>query len=50
VSSDAWATTVVFLPDGTAREDVKITFQVRGARPTALHLRGLTGNVSVQTH
>ena len=43
-----WSTAVVFLPDGTAKEDVHILFQVRGARPTTVHLRGLTGTVSVQ--
>jgi type II secretory pathway pseudopilin PulG len=47
-ATGTWNTGVVFLPDGSAKDDVKITFQVRGARPTALQLRGLTGNVSVQ--
>jgi Tfp pilus assembly protein FimT len=47
--SGNWSTGTVFLPNGTARDDVKITFQVRGVRPTAIQLRGLTGNVSVQT-
>ena len=48
-ASGNWSTGAVFLPNGTARDDVKITFQVRGVRPTAIQLRGLTGNVSVQT-
>ena len=43
-----WNTAVVFLPDGTAKEDVHILFQVRGTRPMMVHLRGLTGTVSVQ--
>ena len=43
-----WSTTVVFLPDGTAKEDVHILFQVQGTRPAKVHLRGLTGTVSVQ--
>jgi len=47
-ASGSWTTGVVFQPDGTAKDDVKITFRVRGARPTTLQLRGLTGNVSVQ--
>jgi len=47
-SSIEWNTAVVFLPDGTAKEDVHILFQVRGARPTRVHLRGLTGTVSVE--
>jgi type II secretory pathway pseudopilin PulG len=44
-----WSPAIIFLPDGTAREDVKVLFQVRGCKPTSLQLRGLTGNVSVQT-
>jgi prepilin-type N-terminal cleavage/methylation domain-containing protein len=47
-SSIGWSTTVVFLPDGTAREDVRILFQVQGVQPTLVHLRGLTGSVTVQ--
>jgi len=48
VTGGNWAQAVVFLPDGTAREDVKMVFQVRGCKPTSLQLRGLTGNVTVQ--
>jgi hypothetical protein len=48
-ASGEWSTGVTFLPDGTAKEDVKITFQIRGARPTSLQIRGITGNVTVQT-
>jgi prepilin-type N-terminal cleavage/methylation domain-containing protein len=48
-ASGNWTTGAVFLPNGTARDDVKITFQVRGVRPKTLQLRGLTGTVSVQT-
>jgi hypothetical protein len=48
-ASGQWTTGAVFLPNGTARDDVKITFQVRGVRPATLQLRGLTGTVSVQT-
>jgi Tfp pilus assembly protein FimT len=45
--SGSWTKVVTFLADGTAREDVRILFQARGARPTQLQLRGLTGSVSV---
>jgi len=48
-ASGNWTTAVVFRPDGTAREDVKILFQVSGARATMVHLRGLTGTATVQT-
>jgi prepilin-type N-terminal cleavage/methylation domain-containing protein len=47
-SLDAYTTAAVFLPDGTARDDVKIVFQVRGAQPTAIQLRGMTGSVTVK--
>jgi len=47
-SPDAYTTAAVFLPDGTAREDVEICFQVRGARPATLQLRGLTGATTVR--
>jgi len=49
VQGGNWTTTVVFNPDGTAHEDVRIVFSVRGSKPTALQLRGLTGDVSVET-
>jgi type II secretory pathway pseudopilin PulG len=41
--SGNWDTVCVFLFDGTAKQDVKVVFQVRGARPVMLQLRGLTG-------
>jgi len=47
--SGDWTPAAVFLPDGSAREDVTITFQVHGVRPVALYLRGLTGVSSTQT-
>jgi hypothetical protein len=48
VKGGNWNTTVVFLPDGTARDNVKIVFQIRGCRPITLRLRGLTGDVSTE--
>ncbi|MFO0846416.1 MAG: hypothetical protein U0797_29285 [Gemmataceae bacterium] len=48
VAPDAWTTGAVFLPTGTAREDVRILFQVKGARPVEVRLRGLTGTVTAQ--
>jgi hypothetical protein len=48
LSPDSYSTTAVFLPDGSAREDVEICFQVRGARPATLQLRGLTGATTVR--
>jgi Tfp pilus assembly protein FimT len=39
---------LVFLPDGTARDDAEVVFQVQGARTTALHLRALTGAITVR--
>jgi len=49
VHGDNWSTTVVFMPDGSAREDVRIVFSLRGVRPTALQLRGMTGDMAVET-
>jgi type II secretory pathway pseudopilin PulG len=49
VQAADWSSAVIFLADGTAREDVKIVFQIRGARTTSLQLRGLTGHVSAQS-
>jgi Tfp pilus assembly protein FimT len=37
---------VVFLPDGTAHEDVEIGFRSGGSRTLVLRLRGLTGAVT----
>ncbi len=48
-SSGNWTTTAIFLPDGTAKQDVRILMQIKGARARQLHLRGLTGTVLVQT-
>ena len=39
---------VVFLPDGTASEDIAITLRVPGAMPALVKLRALTGVVTVQ--
>jgi hypothetical protein len=47
--SGEWTPVVVFLPDGTASEDSCVNFQVKGTRSIALHLRGLTGNVTART-
>jgi len=49
VAAANWSPAAVFLPDGTAREDVKVVFYARGCKPTNLQVRSLTGNVSVQT-
>jgi hypothetical protein len=38
------------MPDGTARDDVEIFFQVKGARPTSIYLRALTGTVKTIEH
>lgn len=47
-SDDGLTTVAVFLPDGTARDDAEIRFQVKGAMPKSVKLRGMTGGVSVQ--
>jgi Tfp pilus assembly protein FimT len=47
-SGGDYAVPIVFLPDGTAREDAEVQFQVRGAKTTTLCLRALTGAVTVK--
>jgi len=37
---------VVFLPDGSAREDAEIRLTTPGARGVTLHLRGLTATIT----
>lgn len=44
-----WQTVATFLPDGSAQDDVEITFTTTGARPVALKLRALTGAVTHRT-
>jgi Tfp pilus assembly protein FimT len=47
-SGDGLMTVAVFLPDGTARDDAEVKFQVKGATSKSLRLRGMTGGVTVQ--
>jgi prepilin-type N-terminal cleavage/methylation domain-containing protein len=46
--SGQWSTVAVFMPDGTARQNVRIVFQASGGRPMVLRLRGLTGLVTAR--
>jgi prepilin-type N-terminal cleavage/methylation domain-containing protein len=48
-SAGSYSNPIVFLPDGTARENAEILFEVRGARSMKLTLRALTGVASIQT-
>jgi prepilin-type N-terminal cleavage/methylation domain-containing protein len=48
VSPGQWVTTAVFLPDGTAQDDVDITLELAGVRPMVVRLRALTGVVTVE--
>lgn len=41
--SQSWRKLATFLPDGTAREDVEVTFATAGSRPVSLRLRAATG-------
>jgi Tfp pilus assembly protein FimT len=40
-----WQTVAVFLPDGTARDDGEVTIRTRGAAPTTVRVRSVTGMV-----
>lgn len=44
----SYTTTAVFLPDGTAKEDVTIVFRIKGATPTQITLRAMTGSVTTR--
>jgi prepilin-type N-terminal cleavage/methylation domain-containing protein len=48
VDPSHWVTRVVFLPDGTARDDAEMLLRVRGARPLIVRIRGLTGDVTTR--
>jgi len=49
VDMSMWHTTAVFLPNGTARDDVEILFQSGGVSPLLMKMRALTGAVTVKT-
>jgi len=49
VSPDQWSLVAVFQPDGTAREDVEITFSLKGTGPRVVQLRAMTGVVTVKS-
>jgi hypothetical protein len=46
ISPEMWSTRTVFLPDGTATEDVEIIFGADGTMGRVLKLRALTGAVT----
>jgi len=48
VSPSEFTRFAVFQSDGTATEDVEIVFQFKGTRPMVVHLRALTGAVTVR--
>src|SRR5262249_11194689 len=48
VPPDRWSTRTVFLPDGTASQDVEIVFGASGTMGLVMRLRALTGAVTVR--
>jgi prepilin-type N-terminal cleavage/methylation domain-containing protein len=48
VAPGSWSSVITFNPDGSARDDVEILFQVKGAMPTKIMVRGLTGTTRVR--
>lgn len=48
VSPDLWSTRTIFLPDGTASQDVEIVFGASGTMGLVMKLRALTGAVTVR--
>jgi prepilin-type N-terminal cleavage/methylation domain-containing protein len=49
ISPDMWSSRTVFLPDGTARQDVEIVFGASGTMGIIMRLRALTGAVTVKS-
>src|SRR5262249_6934381 len=45
----AYSTMTVFLPDGSASDDVRVAFSAKGGKPVVLKLRGLTGVVTMSS-
>jgi len=45
----SYVVVAVFLPNGTAREDVQIVLTAKGVTPLSVKLRGLTGSVTTET-
>lgn len=45
-SGGGWSHVLTFLPNGTAREDVQISFGQDGARSITLVMRGMTGTIT----
>jgi hypothetical protein len=46
--SSGYTPAVTFLPDGTANQDVEVTFRGPRGKPVILRLRALTGTVTVR--
>lgn len=49
INPEMWSSRTIFLPDGTASEDVEIVFGASGTMGKVMKLRALTGAVSVKT-
>ncbi len=47
VNPQQWMTLAVFLPDGTARDDARITLFMTGVPPYSVHLRAMTGVITI---
>jgi hypothetical protein len=48
IGPGSWTPVCVFQPDGTVREDVEVAFRGKGTQGKVIHLRALTGSVTVQ--
>jgi type II secretory pathway pseudopilin PulG len=48
VGPGQWVPTAVFLPTGTAEDDVDIPLRLEGVRSAIIHLRALTGVITVE--
>ena len=50
IDPGSWSKAAVFLPTGSADDDVEISFEMPGAKPVKLQLRALTGTVKTVKH
>ena len=48
-SGSGWKTVATFMPDGSCKDDVKVTIEGDDCKPLIVSIRGLTGVVRVQT-
>jgi len=46
--TESWTTLAIFLPDGSAQDNVQLELRCAGSKPTYLNLRAITGVVTIR--